>query len=283
MSEQRARSLRALWLGQRLKRIRVDAGMTLKQIGDYIRRDNATVSRIESGFLPARIPEVLAYLDLCGADDPRQREGLKRVSQEVFREGWWDDRVDSIEDEFVNVVWLESMANSIQSYEVHVPGLLQTRSYAEALVRGGVEPGTDSEIAEGLGIRMQRQERLTAEDPLRLSVVVDEVALRRPIGSARVMREQLQHLLDFSTRPNVSVRVLPLSAGAHPSIDGPFNILRIAEPGFDVAFTDTRAGTIVLESAWVETLTLVYASLVEMALGPKKSNEAIAAAIEEFA
>src|ERR1700730_8791917 len=99
---QRGPTLRAQLLGQQLRELREEAKLTLKDVGEYVQRDASTVSRFEAGLLPARIPEVLAYLDLCGVDDPKRRDALKRLSQDVFQKGWWDGYADEVATSLVD-------------------------------------------------------------------------------------------------------------------------------------------------------------------------------------
>jgi len=125
---------------------------------------------------------------------------------------------------------LESAATLIRTYEGQlVPGLLQTEDYLRAMI-GGARPDTSpEEIQRRVALRLTRQTLLERADAPRLWAVVDEAALRRPVGGAEVMRAQLERLIDATKLPNVVLQILPFGAGAHPAMVGAFSILRFPD------------------------------------------------------
>nr|MDT0659869.1 helix-turn-helix transcriptional regulator [Micromonospora sp. DSM 115978] len=260
-------TLRAQWLGQQLREMREGAGLTLKDVGNYIQRDGSTVSRMESGMLPARVPEVLTYLDLCGVDDPKRRSDLKKMAEDVWQKGWWDGFAADVAGSLVDWIWLESRAARVSAFEVSViPGLLQTQPYAEALIRMVDSRATERQIARFVEVRMARQQRLDGEDPINLAVVIDEGALRRPVGGIDVMRDQLEHLQRMARRRTIEIRVLPSETGAHPSPEGAFNVLGMRRPYPMVGCISTPAGNLVVEGEKAQALLQTYDRIREMAL-----------------
>ena len=279
MGTQRGPTLRAQWLGQQLRELREEARLTLKEVAEYIQRDPSTVSRFESGVLPARVPEVLAYMDLCGIDDPHRRDALKRLSQDVFQKGWWDGYASDVAGSLVDRIWLESRARQIHSFQVVVvPGLLQTEQYAETVIRAEEPTATDEQVRRWVEVRMARQQPLSDEEPLLLEAIIDEAVMRRLVGGPHVLRDQLDHLLQIGSHPNVDIRVLPASAGAHASPDGAFEIFEMADPYPDVGYLGTPAGELCVESPGVARLVRAYDRLREMALQPDESVGFISAA-----
>ena len=267
MIARRGPTLRAQLLGQQLRQLREEARLTLKEVAEYVQRDSSTVSRFESGILPARVPEVLAYLDLCGIDDPRRREALKRLSQDVFQKGWWDGYADEVAGSLVDRVWLESRAQEIRTFQVVViPGLLQTRAYAESLIRTVDSDASEEQVQRWVDIRITRQQLLTQEDPIRLVAILDEAVLRRKVGGGKAMRAQLDHLVDAGSRPHVEILVLPADAGAHPSPGGAFEVFEMPEPYSDFGYVQTPGGEIYVEATAVERLASAYDRLRGMAL-----------------
>lgn len=267
MTGRRGPTLRAQLLGQRLRELREDAGLTLKDVAEYIQRDPSTVSRFESGFLPARVPEVLAYLDLCGIDDLPRRDGLKRLSQDVFQKGWWDGFADDIPGLLVDRTWLESRALEVRLFQVAVlPGFMQTREYAETVMRAASPQARPEQIDRWVEFRMTRQQLLTKAEPLRLVAILDEAVLRRAVGGGRIMRAQLEHLIGMAAQPHVEILVLPSAAGAHASPDGSFEIFKMPEPYNDVGFVETPAGVICIEADRVERLAEAYDRIRDVAL-----------------
>jgi transcriptional regulator with XRE-family HTH domain len=267
MNPRRGPTLRAQLLGEQLRELREEARLTLKAVAEYVQRDPSTVSRFESGVLPARIPEVLAYLDLCGVDDPRRRDALRRLSQDVFQKGWWDGYVDDVAGSLVDRIWLESRASAIHIFDVVVlPGLLQTRDYAETVIRAADPDAPDEQIQRWVEVRMTRQQLLTKAEPVQLTAILDEAVLRRAVGGTAAMRTQLDHLISVAAKPNIEIMVLPAAAGAHASPDGAFAIFEMPEPYPDVGYLETAAGEVCVEAADVERLATAYDLLRGMAL-----------------
>ena len=268
MTVRRGPTLRAQLLGQQLRELREEARLTLKDVAEYVQRDASTVSRFESGMLPARVPEVLAYLDLCGVDDSHRREALKRLSQDVFQKGWWDGYADEVASSLVDRIWLESRALEIRAFEaVVMPGLVQTRDYAETVIRAVDPDASDEQIQRWIEVRMTRQQLLNEEEPVRLVAILDEAVLRRKVGGSKVMRAQLHHLAERASQPNIEILVLPAEVGAHASPEGSFEVFEMAEPYPHVGYCQTPVGEIYVEAAAAQRLIGAYDRLREMALG----------------
>lgn len=281
MAEQRGPTLRAQWLGNELREMREAAGLTLKEVGEYLRRNSSTVSRFESGILPARIAEVLAYLDICGIDDPRRRDDLKQMAQDVWQKGWWDGFTDNVAGSLIDWVWLESRATAISSYQnAVIPGLLQTRAYAEAMIGAADVEATPEQVNRFVELRMARQDRLELEDSIRVSVVLDEGVLYRRVGGSEVMREQFAHLRQMAQRKNIEVLVIPAAVGAHASPDGAFDLFAMARPYPMAACISTPAGTLVVEGDKAERLRHAYDRLREVAL-PRRATLALLAELQK--
>jgi Domain of unknown function (DUF5753) len=259
--------------------------MTLRQAGDYLQRDPSMVSRFESAEYPIRRGDVLALLDLYSVSAEGIREGLLRLSDDVWRKGWWDGYVNTVDRQYIDMPWLEARAERLRTYEAMlVPGLLQTREYAETLIRNEAAAGTPEEqIGRMIDLRMTRQQVLSSEAPADFAAVVDESALRRVIGGSEVMRNQLAKLRDFAEWLNVELRVLPLSRGAHAGLDGAFWLFEMPEPYPDVAYVDNLAGAVyVEENAAVDRFRQAYDQLSAAALGGKESVALIAAVAKEL-
>lgn len=247
--------------------MREQANLTLKEVGEYLRRNPSTVSRFESGLLPARVAEVLAYLDICGVDDQQRREDLKQMSGELFRKGWWDGYANDVAGSLIDRIWLESRATEICYFQpVAVPGLLQTRDYAEAIIRTANGAVAEEQVERWIELRMARQQLLDRDEPLRLAAVIDESAVRRLVGGPRVMSAQLMHLVALADRPGVEIQVLPFEAGAHASPDGQFDLFRMAEPYPDAACMQTPSGAVYVEANKAVPLVAAYDRLCDAAL-----------------
>lgn len=278
MVGKRPPTLRAQWLGQQLRELREGAGLTLREAGDYLQRDQSAVSRMESGIYPAKVPEVLAYVNLCGVESARRREALVQLAQDAWQTGWWDGYADDVAAWLVDKTWLETRAGEIHTFQLAViPGLLQTREYAETVIRAADPEAKDEQIDRWVEFRMTRQQVLTRDDPAYLTAIVDEGVLRRVFGGSAVMRGQLERLTHVGGWDNVEIRVLRADAGAHAGTDGPFEIFTMAEPYADVGYVETPAGAIGVEVARAAELRRMYARLCETALEPGESLELISA------
>ena len=223
-------------LGARLRRMREENGLSRVEAGEVIRGSASKISRLELGRHGFKIRDVLDLLTLYGVEDEDERNGFVQLVREAKRPGWWQGYGDIVPSWFEQYLGLEQSAATIRAYEVqYIPGLLQTRDYARAVL--GLEhhdAGYDG-LERRLDLRMRRQQILHRRTgATTLWAVIDEAALRRPIGGPKTMRGQVEHLIEMSEEmPNVKVQVLPFSAGGHLALGGPITIVRFAEHDLD--------------------------------------------------
>lgn len=283
MGAKRGPTLRAQWLGKHLRDFRESAKLTLKQAGDYLQRDAGTISRLESGVIPARVSDVLALLNLYGVGDQKVRDGLEQISRDIWRKGWWDGYATDSLGGLFDHAWLETRTAGIRSYgAMVVPGLLQTRDYAQAVIAAGDADAPGEQVERWVQFRMDRQRVLDAESTPNLEIILDEAVLHRMIGGPQVMRGQLEHLSQAMNRPNVTVRVLPFTAGAHASPEGSFIIFDMPEPYSDVACVETRGGAVYTEAEGAENFARAYDSLRSVALTRDESAAVIRGAVDRL-
>lgn len=276
-------TLRSQWLGQQLRELREANDLILKDVAEYLQRDPATVSRFESGGYPIRRPDLLALLDLYGVADSRRREALMKLSQEVWQKGWWDGYAGEVVGWLIDYVWLESRAREIRTFDnTLLPGLLQTEDYARAVITAADFDVDAEQRARWLELRMTRQGILDGGNFPRLAAIIDEAVLRRQVGGPECLVAQLHRLAEHAIQPNIEIRVLPFSAGAHASPTGAFRILTIEKPFPEVAYAETPKGAIYVESPDTERLVQTYDELQKLALTPRESVELISAIAEEL-
>jgi transcriptional regulator with XRE-family HTH domain len=275
-------TLRSQWLGQQLRDLREANGLMVKEVAEYLQRDPGTVSRFETGRYPIRRPDLMALLDLYGVSDRKRREALMTLSQDVWQKNWWDGYSGDVVGTLVDYVWLESRAKVIKSYDAFVvPGLLQTADYARAVIRGGDPDATPEQIERWVELRMARQSVLDDGGP-HLSVILDESVLCREVGGPKVMAAQLRYLADCATDDTADIRVLPFRSGTPASTRGGFRIFQMRDPFPEVAYAETLAGAIYVESPDTERFVRAYDGHREQALGAMESVDAISAAAEEW-
>jgi transcriptional regulator with XRE-family HTH domain len=272
MAPRKPPSFRSQLLGSLLREHREAAGLTLSQAGYDVQRDQSTMSRMESGQQPIRVPELRMLLDLYGMTDEKQRKALEGICRDLFVRDWWDDFANVLSPWLLDFPWIEERSRTIRSYDAMVPtGLLQTREYAEASIRS-VNRESDAWIVKALDFRMRRQRVLGQKRPPELSVVLDESVLHRPIGGPEVTRAQLQHLAEMAKLPNVEIHVLPFSVGGHPGLPGPFMVFDLPDLVSDIAWTDTLTGMLYVELNRVQQYRRAYDDLCVSALPPEASR-----------
>jgi transcriptional regulator with XRE-family HTH domain len=216
-------------VGAQLRRLREERGISRAEAGDVIRGSESKISRMELGRVKLKLRDVEDLLTLYGLAEGSYRESLLDRAREANAPGWWQPYNDVTPDWFSRYLGLEATATLIRTYEAQfVPGLLQTPQYARAVVRLGHGSASDEEVRRRVQLRLERQQAvLHRPDPPKLWAVVDEAALRRPIGGTAVMRDQLEALIAVVTKaPNVRLQVMPLAAGGHAAAGGSFTILR---------------------------------------------------------
>jgi len=236
-------------LGAHLRRLREAQGVTREDAGWEIRSSESKISRMELGRVGFKERDVADLLTLYGVDDAVERERLLALARDANNPGWWHRFGDVLPNWFQSYLGLEAAAALIRTYEVQfVPGLLQTRDYARAVVLLGHGRAKPEEIERRVELRMQRQQVLAADNAPKLWVVVDEAALRRPIGGLDVMRGQVEALLEANTLPNVRLQVIPFQAGGHAAAGGAFTILRFPDEDLpDVVYIEQLTSALYLD------------------------------------
>jgi hypothetical protein len=237
-------------LGAHLRRLREAQGVTREDAGWEIRSSESKISRMELGRVGFKERDVADLLSLYGVDDPEERSRLLALARDANNPGWWHRFGDVLPSWFHSYLGLEAAAALIRTYEVQfVPGLLQTKEYARAVVLLGHGRAKEDEIERRVELRLQRQQILTRPDPPKLWMVVDEAALRRPIGGHDIMRAQVDALLEInSTLPNVRLQVIPFNAGGHAAAGGAFTILRFPDDDLpDVVYIEQLTSALYLD------------------------------------
>lgn len=242
-------TVRRILLGSQLRRLREAKGVSRQDAGYVIRASESKISRLELGRVSFKERDVEDLLTLYGVDDAGERHALLQLARDANTPGWWHRYTDVLPNWFQTYVGLEESAALIRTYELQfVPGLLQSEGYARAIIQQGNAGAPESEIEQRVSLRLQRQERLTAPDAPRLWAVLDESALKRPIGGPEVMRGQIEHLIEVSKLPNVTIQVMPFKFGAHAAEGGAFTILRFPEQDLpDVVYVESLTGAMYLD------------------------------------
>lgn len=255
-------------LARELRKLRGQAGLTADEVTKTLEWSVGKVNTLERAkAVQPRVTDIRLLLDLYGVTDEEQREALFALTREARKRGWWT-AYGPIEDDYVE---FEAEATKIFSWQPLVlPGLLQTEKYAAALHRGYLERD-EAEIDRLVRLRMERQKILTADDPPKLWVVIDESAVTRSFGSPEAKQEQLQRLIETDRLDHVEVQVMPLNTDPHPGLSGSFVILDF-EDDPSLVYREMRPESSFVEgAAKVEERRRVFQHLSATALGPKES------------
>jgi transcriptional regulator with XRE-family HTH domain len=227
---QAERSSARLVLGMRLRRLREAAGVSSEDAGQAIRASRSKISRLEHGRTGFKSRDVADLLTLYGVSDDAEHATMLALAKHSNADSWWQEYADVVPAWLEHYLDLERAASLIRSYEVAcIPGLLQTADYARAVLRSAHPDAPEAEVERRVQLRLRRQQVLWRDDPVRLWAVIDEAALRRPVGDSAVMRAQIAHLIEVSRLSHVNIQVLPLSAGGHAAGGGSVTLLRFSE------------------------------------------------------
>lgn len=281
-----APTLLKMLIGVQLTGFREDAGLSQDQAARDAGFSAAKLSRIESGKgrKPPAEADVRTLLNLYGTD-PYQGGLLLKILQRAGEPGWWQ-RYDKrlMPEWFDRLVGLQEAAATIRTFEIqYVPGLLQTAAYTRAVVQRGLPNAPEIEVQRRVELRMRRAQLLHRADAPQLWAVIDESVLWRVLGSAEVMREQLEHLLHMAQQPHVSLQVVPLSVtnASAPSI--PITYLRFG--GFDlpdvVYLEHIRSANFLEDRDETEEYRLALDRLADEALQPRESVELLRETIKQ--
>lgn len=249
-------------LGAQLRRLRETQRISREDAGWHIRASESKISRMELGRVGLKERDVADLLTFYGVNDEKERSRLLALARETNTPGWWHRYTDVLPNWFHAYLGLEAAASQIRSYDVQfVPGLLQVPEYASAVVRLGHPTTRSDEIERRVEFRMSRKQVLDRPDPPLVWAVLDEAVLRRPVGGTRVMRAQLEALIELTERPRVRIQVIPFSSGGHAAAGGAFSILRFPEPDLsDVVYIEHLSGALYYDKREIVDM---YAAVME--------------------
>ena len=276
-------TVRRILLGSQLRRLREARGITRDQAGYAIRASESKISRMELGRVPFKERDVADLLTLYQVIDEAERAPLLALANAANVPGWWHRYGDVLADWFQPYLGLEEAASIVRTYELQfVPGLLQTPSYARAVISAGNPGISAAQIDQRVAMRTARQKVLARPDPLRLWAVIDEAALRRPIGGTDIMRGQLQALIEKVRLDNIIVQVMPFRYGGHAAESGAFSILRFPEPELpDVVYIEHLTSAIYLDKRQDVDRYLQTMERLSAQAEPRDQTPAILTAIRE--
>ncbi|MGH8791360.1 MAG: helix-turn-helix domain-containing protein [Stackebrandtia sp.] len=286
MSGKTHRSLRAAWLGSRIKDLRLRAGVKVTSAAASIRRDPTSLSRWESGAQPISSQLLLELLDIYQVANVDERTEILELCDDVAVHGWWDAYKRHITKELADFIWVEERAKAIRTITLStVPGLLQSPGYATALISSDPDAVEERELRRIVDLRITRQRVLSRPGAPRLTSVIHELALCQPVGGADVMREQLTLLLKLAEKENIDLRLLPLNTwirGIDDTASG-LMLVRMPSPYPEVAYTEAVSRLICdYEKGEVDRISRLYDQIQRQALDRESTFRIIKAKAEEL-
>lgn len=273
----RGPTLRRRELGAALRDLRNNKSLTIEDVAGELLCSPTKISRIETAQRAASLRDVRDLCRIYGVDDDRTTQ-LMRLARESRQRGWWQELSD-FPQPYLTFIGLEADATSIRSFETaFVPGLLQTERYARAVVQSNNPDADEDGVEERVSTRMRRQERLVSDNPLQFWAIIDETVVRRMFGGPDVMSEQLRKLIEVSRQRNVTLQIVPLSAGPYPGLEASgMSIVSFDEGIPDVVYVEGVLGTLYAErEVEVTRIARVFDQLRAEALSPARTRELMA-------
>ncbi|MCP2169218.1 helix-turn-helix domain-containing protein [Goodfellowiella coeruleoviolacea] len=276
MARRAGRSVRSRRLAYLLRKLRNEIGVSGDTVGAAVGMSGSKINRIENAEIGVYRDDLEKLLDYYRAS-AGQRAELLAIAAQADERGWSRFTSHHLPRDWR--IWLdfEEEASSLRDYQpLMIPGLLQTAEYAKAIIRGTGRGLSDSAVDALVASRMARQNLLSRTVPLTLHAIIEETALTRPFGQPGALGRQLRHLADAASRPNITLRVLPTSAGPHPGLTGSFVILGYHDDEASLVLLENRVASVFLDSAdQVESYTAAWQELSELAHDPERSVELI--------
>jgi hypothetical protein len=262
-------------LGAQLRRLREGTEISRAEAGYSIRGSESKISRLELGRVSLKERDVADLLTMYGVSDERERATFLDMVRRSNEPGWWHRFTDLMPDWFQDYVGLEEDASRILTYELQfVPGLMQTEDYARVIASRGRPELAGKEVERRVALRTQRQKVLARPGAPRLWAVIDESVLHRPIGGRDVMLAQIEHLLNLTRQPQVTLQVVPYRLSGYAA-EGPFTMLRFAEPELpDLVYVEHLAGALYLDKPGeIELYSRVFDRLTVDAETPSNTRQ----------
>jgi len=257
-----------------LRAARLKAKLTQEQVASTLDWSLSKVIRIEAGSVGISTTDLKALLSAYDIDDQEHVDKLVALGKIARERGWWSNYREVLSTELLQLIEYESAAAITRNFQpLVVPGLLQTEEYARSILR---EHASSDRVEALTEIRMKRQELLDRPDGPLLFFILDEAVIHRLVGGKDAMRRQLVRLIELGRRPQLTIEVVPFSAGAHPGLRGPFVILEFPDPeDDDVLYLENTGGDLIRreESDQVLPYREVFEQLRGISLGPEGSSE----------
>ncbi|MGW2541358.1 helix-turn-helix domain-containing protein [Kitasatospora sp. NPDC001574] len=272
-------------LGGELGKLRASREMNAKDVAAALGWSASKLSRIESGLVSLQERDAAKLLAHYGISSPEEVRQFLSLTRQSRQQGWWHAYGDALPDWFRAYVGFETDATKIVTYQCElVPGLLQTETYARHVIRAMNPTESTEEVERRVALRMDRQHILNRQDPPQFWAIIGEAVIRRPVGNGPAMAAQLRHLaLMADEKPNITIQVLPFSAGAHAAMGASFSVLSFSDIPGSVAYSEaTTSSTYTERPAEVARHEDTFLRLMASSVQPEKSVTWLRKVAEEY-
>ena len=268
-----------------LRTARINKELTQEQVAKAMEWSLSKMNRIEKAKTGISTNDLKALLPLYGITDKERADELLALARAARQSPWWSRYSDVAPAELLELIEYEYAASEVSQFEtMFVPGILQTEDYASAVLQGFYGEKSPSErVAALIELRTRRRDLLTSDNAPNFHFALDESVIRRLVGSPAITSRQLMHLVNVSEQSNVTIQVVPFTAGLHPGMKGPFEIVQFADaPDENILFLETPGGDIISDDQ-KETQNNIEAfnRIAEISLGPSDSVERLRKAASE--
>jgi len=274
-------------LRSELRSAREAKGLTQDQVAHEMDWSLSKIIRIEGASSSISANDLKALLSLYGITESERVDSLLALAKAGRERSWWSAYRDVAPSLLLQLIEYESVASAIRQFEtLFIPGILQTEEYARAVIQNYYDdegPGSDK-LRALVELRVRREGLLNSEHSPSFNFMLDEAAVSRLVGGSSVMRSQLRRLIAVAEKPNVTVEIVPFSAGLHPGMRGPFEIIEFVDPlDKDIVFVETPRGDIISDDP-KETKSYrdAFDRLEKASLGPRDSLALLARIAEEL-
>lgn len=261
-----------------LRTARLDKGLTQEQVANAITWSLSKMNRIEKIKTGITVNDVKALLSLY--DITEREDELVALAKAARQPPWWRRRYSQFAPaRLLDLIDYEYAASAISQFEnTYVPGILQTEEYASTVLQDFYDAASgDERVAALVDLRTRRRDLLTSDNAPQFTFILDEPVLHRLAGSPSVTRQQLEHLVSVAKLPNVNIRIVPFTAGLHPGMKGPFEVVEFEDtPDENIVYVEEQAGVFISDDPKDTNRYLqAFKRITEKSLSPSDSVDSI--------
>jgi transcriptional regulator with XRE-family HTH domain len=266
---------------------RLQKELTQQQVAKAMEWSLSKMNRIEKAKSGISTNDLKALLPVYGITDGKRTEELIALARAARQPPWWRRYSDVAPPRLIELIDYESAASAVSQFEtIFVPGILQTEEYASAVLQVFYdEKSVPEKVAALVDLRTTRRGLLTSENAPRFSFVLDESVIHRLVGSPAVTSRQLLHLVEIANPPDVTIRVVPFTAGMHPAMKEPFEVVQFEDtPDENIVFLEgPRSDVIIDDPKETQGYLEAFERITEISLGSSDSVDLLREAAGKMA